>query len=147
LSPQTFEEARMRTWMRITALAVIAIATVVLFSCSTNPVSIVDRLNDFISSLNGDRTNTYTNLDSSTSAYSLAKPASWWDTPFPVASETYSSPTTPVMTNPADVEITINGTGGFTHLYKFVMVNAGTTSDNWVINDIQVMSGVFTTIF
>ncbi|MGD0724192.1 MAG: hypothetical protein ABSB63_01365 [Spirochaetia bacterium] len=130
----------METRKRIALLIVAATATMLLFSCALKSTSIDERISDFFTSLNGDRTDTYTNLDPSTAAYSLAKPFGFWDTPFPVGSEpyTYSGLNT---TPSSDVTMTISDKTSSMGVYHFVMVNIGTTSDNWVISDIQAPPG------
>ena len=137
----------MKVSMRIPLLVVAAAAALLLFSCADKPVSIEDRIADFFTSLNGDRSDTYTNLDPSTAAYSLTKPASFWDTPFAVATKPYSyTPNPPSTSTPSDVQITVVDSSGPTTLYRFVMVNIGKASDNWVINDIQTPPGSLNTI-
>jgi len=132
----------MKTSIRIPLLIVAATATILLFGCAAKSTSIDERIADFFTSLAGDRTDTYTNLDPSTSAYSLAKPSTFWDTPFPVASKpyTYSNLNT---TPSSDVTMTISDNVGAMGIgpYHFVMVNIGTSSDNWVISDIQAPPG------
>jgi hypothetical protein len=139
----------MKTRARIALLAIVGIATIALFSCAPAPVSIEDRISEFVSSLNGDRSDTYTNLDPGTAAYGEGKIASFWDTAFDVRANapfTYT-PKSPDTSDPSDVEITVNDSAGFVGLYKFVMRNIGDASDNWVIKDILVHNGVFETIF
>lgn len=136
----------MKARTRFILLGLVAAALAFLWSCSglTSPVSIEERITEFVTSLNGDRTDTYTNLDPSTAAYGATKDAAWWDAPFATADEPFSfSPDPPVTTDPTDVEVTISG-GGIGKLYKFVMVNTGTITDDWVINDIQLSTGAGT---
>lgn len=130
----------MKTRIRITLLIVAAMTMTFLFSCSLSPISIEDRIKDFFDSLNGDRSDAYKNLDPSTAAYSLAKPAIFWDTPFPEADEPYSY-TSPNTSTESDVTMTISGNGGPLGTYHFVMVDIGSPSENWVINDIRLDPG------
>jgi hypothetical protein len=111
---------------------------VILFSCAEKAVSIDDRIADFITSLGGDRTDTYTNFDPSTAAYSTAKSPTFWDTSVFGVDKPYTYGT-PNTSDPADVEFHIFDHGG-TDLanFQFIMVNIGTTSDNWVISNIKV---------
>jgi hypothetical protein len=138
----------MKTRKRIALLIVAAIATTLLFSCAPKSVSIEERISDFFTSLNGDRTDTYTNLDPSTAAYSTGRAAGFWTLPFgaqAAAPFTYS-PNPPVTTDPSNVVLTVSDNGGIIAPdYKFVMVNIGSGSDNWVISDIQHPAGA--TIF
>jgi hypothetical protein len=133
----------LKTRTRIVLLALLGAAVVFLFSCSDLiPVSISDRIDQFVTSLNGDRSATYQNFDSTVGYYSAIKaPATTWDVWFAPADKTFSyTPNPPVTTNPLDVEVTISGTGGASNLYKFVMVNNPGVFENWVINDIQIWS-------
>jgi hypothetical protein len=130
----------MKTRMRITLLIIAAITMTFLFSCSLSPVSIEDRIKDFMDSLNGDRSDTYKNLDPSTAAYSTAKPASFWDTPFAELNRPYSYSGLNTSA-PSDVTATINDKSVSMGVYHFVMVDVGTVSENWVIKDIQIPPG------
>jgi hypothetical protein len=138
----------MKARMRIPLLLVAAAATVVLFSCAPKAVSIDDRIADFFTSLNGDRTDTYTNLDPSSAAYATARAAGYWTSPFgpqSAAPFTYT-PNPPVTTDPSNIVLTVSDSSGLLSPdYKFVMVNIGSGSDNWVISDIQHPAGA--TIF
>lgn len=135
----------MKNRIRIALLIVAATATTLLFSCAPPPISIEQRISDFISSLGGDRTDTYTNLDPSTGAYSLAKPAAFWTTAFGTSKPYTYSPNPPNTSTASDVPITIyDGLSVNLGTFHFAMVNIGTASDNWVIHDIQLLG---TTIF
>ena len=137
----------MKTWMRLGLLAVLAVATIVLFSCAPKPVSITDRISDFVSSLNGDRSDTYTNLDPSIIVYSLGKPSAYWDTFFPQSYKQYSfAPNSPDTSNSSAVVVTIQGSSGPPYPCSFAMENIGTLSDNWVIHGL-VIGGVLTVIY
>ncbi len=133
----------MKTRIRITLLIIAAITMTFLFSCSLAPVSIEDRIKDFVDSLNGDRSDTYKNLDPSTAAYSTTKPASFWETQFPDAQKPYTySPNPPNTSTPTDVEVHIYDKSAVDMgLFQFVMVDVGTVSENWVINDLQTPPG------
>jgi hypothetical protein len=130
----------MKSSIRIPLFALAAAATVFLFSCAEKPVSITDRIGEFFTSLNGDRSDTYTNLDPSTAAYTLAKPASFWKIAFDDAKIPYSYSNLDTST-PADVTLTIDNKLVTMGVYHFVMVNIGTAMDNWVIDDIQAPPG------
>ncbi len=136
----------MKASMRIPLLLVAAAATVVLFSCAPKAESIDERIADFFTSLNGDRIDTYTNLDPSTAAYSTGKPAGFWDIPFGLktaAPFTYT-PNPPVTTDPSNIVLTVSENGGTINPdYKFVMVNIGSSADNWVMSDIQHPTTIF----
>jgi len=132
----------MKTRIRIALLIVATMTMTLLFSCSLSPVSIKDRINDFFDSLNGgDRSDTHKNLDPSTSAYSLAD-AGFWNSQFPKSGEPYSY-TSLDTSDSSDVTMTISdntaplGVGA----WHFVMVDIGSPSENWVINDIQQPPG------
>jgi hypothetical protein len=122
------------TWMRLGLLAVLVVAAIYLNSCNlTKPISITDRITDFVTSLNGDRSDTFSNLDPSVVVYTLGKPAIYWATFFPVG-PTYSfAPNPPNTSSTSAVSVTINGTA-----CVFNMVNTGSTSDNWVIHGLTV---------
>jgi hypothetical protein len=131
-----------KTRMRIAFLIVAATATTLLFSCAPKPVSIEDRISDFVTSLNGDRTDTYTNLDPSTAAYSTTKDPAFWDTHFDKTKKPFTySPNPPSTSVPTDVEITITDSTTIGIVYQFVMVNIGDKSDNWVISDLKTPPG------
>ena len=133
----------MKTKIRIALLIVAAIAATLLFSCAPPAVSIDERISDFITSLNGDRTDTYTNLDPSTAAYSTTKSAGFWNTTVFSATKPYTySPTSPSESTPTDVEITIYDSSAVSlGVFQFVMVNIGDKSDNWVIHDLMTPPG------
>jgi len=121
----------------------IAIATIVgvLTTCSQQtPTSISDRINMFITSLNGDRTNTWQNLGSSVPNPS-AFDANYWNTQFAPADEPFSFSGTNGTSNPSDVEGNITGTNYPSLLHKFVMENDGSGTDNWKIQSIQHQTG------
>jgi hypothetical protein len=135
----------MRTGIRIALLAIVGIATIALFSCAPAPVSIEDRISEFVGSLDGDRSDTYKNLDPSTAAYGLVD-VDFWDTEFGDRTNApYSyTPKSPDTSDPSDVEINISdksGPLGGGDPYQFVMRNIGDASDNWVIKDIRLPAG------
>jgi len=133
----------LETRKRIALLFVAATATILLFSCGAKSTSIEERISDFVTSLNGNRSDTHTNLDPSTAAYSTADATFWNNSIFGPSTNgpfTYA-PNPPNTTTPSDVEITISDNIGPVGLFKFVMVNIGSSSDNWVINDIQRIPG------
>ena len=128
--------------IRWIALPILALAAMTLFfGCSLSSTSIKDRINDFFDSLNGaDRSGTYKNLQPGTSAYSLADNG-FWHIAFPEGNEPYSYASLDT-TNASAVTMTINDTAGFYGAYTFVMVNIGSSSsENWVISDIQTAGG------
>jgi hypothetical protein len=125
--------------LRPLLLVLIAIATTFLTTCSLAPVSITDRINMFISSLNGDRSKTWENLDPN-----LPNPSSfdanYWGTYFAVADEPFVFASTNGTSNALDVEGNISGTTYGPILHKFIMVNIGTGSDDWRIHALQYYS-------
>jgi hypothetical protein len=132
----------MRTGIRIALLAIVGIATIALFSCAPAPVSIEDRISEFVGSLDGDRSDTYKNLDPSTAAYGLVN-AAFWDTEFGDKTNAPYSYTlkSPDTSNASDVEIAISDNSVPLGIYQFVMRNTGDASDNWVIKDIRTPPG------
>jgi hypothetical protein len=78
--------------MKKSAIALAALALAFLFStCAPKTTTIDECISNFMSDINSiDRSNVYTNLDSSSTAYSLAKAASYWDSQFPTADIPYS---------------------------------------------------------
>ena len=75
----------MKTTLRILLLALLALATTLILSCGPPPVSINDRINMFVTSLNGNRSDTYTNCDpnASTDYNAAARISTFWSSPFP----------------------------------------------------------------
>ena len=130
----------MKTIIRIGLLAVMAVGTSVLFSCAPPPVSIEKRISDFVSSLNGDRTDTYTNFDPSSPGSLASK--TYWDTLFTASTPPFSyTPNPPNTSNSSAVDITVTGASGPSYSFRFVMANIGTISANWVIEHPQLPPG------
>ena len=130
----------MKAPTRIALLIVAALATTFLFNCSLSSTSITDRLSDFFSTLNGDRSETHKDLDPAIAAYSTAD-AGFWETHFPAGNEPYSY-TAPNTGTPTDVTTTISDKTGTIGLWHFDMVNTGSSSsENWVIHDIAGPAG------
>ena len=129
----------MKASIRIPLLVVAAALALLLLSCANKSVSIDDRIADFITSLNGDRSDTYTNFDPSTVAYATAKSKTFWDTSTVFLTDKPYTYGTPNILSSSDVEFHIfNNTATDLGLFQFVMVNIGTSSDNWVISNIKV---------
>ncbi len=128
----------MKTRIRIALLVAAAMAMTFLFSCSLSPTSIKDRLSDFFSTLNGDRSETHKDLDPAISAYSTAD-ATFWEIHFPAADKPYTY-TSPDTSTPSDVTTTITSNAG-SNPWHFEMVNIGSSSDNWVIHQITGPGG------
>jgi hypothetical protein len=128
----------MKTRVRIALLFIVA--AVLLSGCFLLPVSIDQRINDFVSDLSGNRTNAYMNLDPGTSAYSNAKAAGFWDATVFGNNPPYSHGSLNVVSS-SDVECTISDASVSLGTFQFVMVNIGTGIDNWVINDIRTPPG------
>ncbi len=140
----------MRKWMRIGGFAALAAVALVFLSCLTEtPVSIATRISDFVTSLNGDRTDTYKNLNSSIAAYQAAATPTYWDTHFATTDEPFSVDTSALnISDPTDVLATISYGGGLNKQYKFNMINTGVTAEVWYIDDISVLvSSTWTSIF
>ncbi len=142
----------MKTGLRIFLFIVIGVFAIILSTCSLSSVSISDRISSFVSSLNGDRTNTYQNLDPSIAIYGPAATPSYWNTNFDPLDKPFSfSPNPPNTSNAADVEVNILGNNGYNELWKFSMSNVGTAgSDDWRIHNMaySLNGGVsFTSIF
>jgi hypothetical protein len=132
----------MKSTIRIVLLLVVAMATVILFSCSVLPVSIEQRINDFINDLNGNRTNAYMDLDPNIGTYGTTRGSStFWNVQFGTnVPFTY----TPNPAVPSGQTVTIDirdHSGTLLDTYTFTMVNAGTVSDNWVIHSLSGVSG------
>jgi len=135
----------MKTTSRILLFALLALATELILSCAPPPVTIDDRLASFVTSLNGNRSDTYTNCDPNSSNYAAAKSPSVWDGYFAPGSEPFSIVPGYSTSNPAAVVVTLNGAGSFYGTYTFGFVNSPNMgSDNWLIGSIK--QGV-TTIF
>ena len=130
----------MKARIRIALLIVASITTTFLFSCSLSSTSIEDRLKDFFSTLNGDRSKTHKDLDPNIAAYSTAD-AGFWEGHFPAANEPYTY-TAPNTSPTSDVTTTISDNTVPLGLWHFNMVDIGSSgSENWVIHDITGPAG------
>jgi hypothetical protein len=131
----------LKTPVRIVLLSLLALSVVFLFSCTgLTPVSVSDRLGDFITSLNGDRNTTYENFATTVGYYSAIKsPSTTWNVWFD-NTDTFTS-SAPDTTTPASVTVTITGTKTPATVYIFSFEDAGTVlASNYVITDIVVHS-------
>jgi hypothetical protein len=127
----------MWTKLRIVLFTLLALATAVILSCAPPPVSIDDRLASFITSLNGNRSDTYTNCDPNAGNYGASKTPNYWDTAFNPPGATFSLVPGYNTNNPSSVVITINKNGAFYDTDTFNMVNdKNAGSDNWLIHSI-----------
>jgi hypothetical protein len=128
----------MRKWIKLSGFAAIAVVALVFFSCGgETPVTIEQRISDFVTSLNGDRTDTYKNLDTSIAAYQAAATPTYWDTLFGTADKPYAVDTSALdKSDVTKIPVTITGANGFSKAYQFYMVNSGTLAEVWVIHDI-----------
>ena len=125
----------MKTTLRITALALVAAATVMVLSCAPAPVSISDTVSSFITSLNGNRSDTYKNTSTSATAYVAARISTFWDLPFPPGMKPYSYSSLN-DSNPSAVTLTITG-NGVSGSYTYMMSNdKNMGSDDWLIKQI-----------
>jgi hypothetical protein len=125
----------MRTTLRLLLLALLALATALILSCGPPPVSINDRISDFATSLNGNRSDTYTDCDPSSTDYGPSKTPNFWNGAFPTAGGPYSI--TNVNSYGSTATMTINNGSGPLGTYTFVMVNSPNMgSDNWLIHSI-----------
>lgn len=129
----------------LVALAVlVVIAGAFIAGCSMLGTSISGRIADFVDSLNGDRTQTYTNLVSGSAAYTANQgQTALWDTHFPVSDGTYTATitsATPYDATGVLVDITPSGTGIAKHC-EFVLTNTGSFYEDYYISDIQVLTG------
>ena len=125
----------MKTTLRITALALVAAATVMVLSCAPAPVSISDTVSSFITSLNGNRSDTYKNTSTSATAYAAARISTFWDLPFTPLGKPYSYSGLN-DSNPAAVTLTITA-NGLSTAWTFMLVNdKNMDSDDWLIKQI-----------
>jgi len=136
----------------LVAFAVLAvIAAVFMAGCSILGTSIEARITSFVDGLNGDRTQVYTNLDTSIPAYAANQgQTSLWDAQFPSTDGTYSDiVTSPAPLDPSGVLVDITASiSTLTKSYKFVLKNNGSIFDDYAITDILVLSGgTYTSIF
>lgn len=133
----------MKSTIRIVAIGIVSAITLLFFSCALAPMSIKDRINQFMSDINSNQSKVYKNLDPDSPNYNAAKPAAFWDDYFEIGLDdpfTYT-PNPPDTSDPHDVEITINGNSGSLGNFQFDMKNIGDVSDNWVIEDIKTPWG------
>jgi hypothetical protein len=128
-----------KTWIRLAVLAALAVAALYLNSCMLNKVSINDRINDFVSSINGNRSDTNRQFDPASSGYLTN--ATYWNTVFTLSTGPFTN-TAPNTSNPSSVAVTITGASGPAYNFVFSMVNIGAAgSDNWVIQHVQLPPG------
>lgn len=132
----------MRLNRHTAVLVLAAIAALILGSCVMAPITIEDRIDRFEAALNGDRTTAYMNLVYGSPEYEAnTGKADLWDIHFPLASGTDTTAFNIVLdayTDPLDVQATITGPDAYTKRAKFVMVNGGSTIEDWRIQDIQL---------
>jgi hypothetical protein len=125
----------MKATLRLLLLAMLALATTFILSCGPPPISINDRLADFAASLNGNRSDTYTDCDPNATDYSPSKTPNFWNGAFPTAGGPYS--VTNVNTSGSTATLTMNNGSGPLGTYTFAMVNSPNMgSDNWLISKI-----------
>ncbi len=131
----------MKTALRIFGLVSFAMLPLLLETCMLASVSINDRISLFVSSLNSDRSTTNENLDPQI----VAPTPGGWDSFFGTSFEPYAySPDPPTTYSSSDAETVITGSGGShwgPYLYKFVMVNVGTTAEDWRIHSLWISNG------
>jgi len=127
-----------KTLMRMLLLAAIVLVASVLGSCALKPVSIADRIGDFVASINGDRSSTHSNFDPVTAGN--ATDATYWNIIFTASTGPYTYPA-PNTSNPASVLVDITGATGPVYHFKFIMHNIGSVSDNWVIEHLELPVG------
>lgn len=121
-------------------LSLAAVAALILVGCVLAPVTIEQRISKFASALNGDRTRAYTNLVEGSPEYAATTAkADLWNIHFPLSagSDTTSfAIVLDVYTDPLDVQATITGPDAYNKRAKFVMVNSGSFTDDWRIDDL-----------
>jgi hypothetical protein len=110
------------------------------------------RIDDFISSLNGDRTQTYLNFLETSGPYAATNGSSaFWDTIWdPTADGTLSYTITSTSYDAAGVYVDITGaTSSITKHYMFVFTNVGDVFEDYVLTDIKLDdgSGTYYSIF
>ena len=131
--------------MRVNRLCAVislaAIAALILVGCVLAPVTIEQRISKFASALNGERTKAYTNLVEGSPEFEANKnKADLWDIHFPLSTgdPTPFAITLDAYSNPSDVQATITGPGGYNKNAKFVMVNSGSLTEDWRIDDLML---------
>jgi hypothetical protein len=139
------ERNTMRTTLRILLLALLALATVLITSCAPSPVSISDRITMFVTSLNGNMKDTYTNMDPNAAqiANGTAKADTFWSAAFPQTRPL--AIVTMNTNNPSAVTLQLSSNGSpYTPTYTLVMVNSPNMgSDNWLISQISWTTTIF----
>jgi hypothetical protein len=127
-------------------VAVALLMGVALISCSLLGTSIDSRINQFVSSLNGDRSQTVNNLVPGSSAYNAinGNPAYWDALPGPLADKPYTfsfTSSSPYDPNDTEGNITNSVT---TRLYKFVLQKVG---QDYYIASLYVNSSGWVQVF
>ena len=124
--------------LRVIVLALLAAAVVLVVSCGPPPVSISDRIAMFVSDINSNPGNAYTECDPNAGQYNAAKTANFWTSLFRNPTYTTSGLND---SNSSAVTVTFNGLGG-AEFWTFGMVNnKNMGSDNWLISKVINASG------
>lgn len=126
------------TLKRLVLLALVVATAGVLATCNLTPVSIADRIQSFVASLNGDRSDTHKNFEIATAGY--LTDSTYWNILLTGSTPPYSYPA-PNTSNPSAVLVTITGATGPSYNFKLIMVNTGTVSENWMIQHLEFPPG------
>jgi PBP1b-binding outer membrane lipoprotein LpoB len=131
--------------MKKIAIVVAVLAAVLLFStCSKPTISIDECISNFMSDINSsDRSNVYTNLDSSSAMYNLVKTHSYWDTEFDPIGIPYSLSGNSTVGSVVSATVNTTNATWNTHTIQFVMNED--SDKNAVIHSIAMDSS--TTIY
>jgi hypothetical protein len=135
---------KFRPAVQLTVLAVLA--SIALVSCDLLGVSIESRINQFVSSLNGDRSQTVNNIVPGSGPYNTinGNPAYWDALPGPSSEAPFSfsfTSSTPYDPNDTEGNITSNVA---TKLYKFVLQKVGS---DYYISSLYVNTGTWIQVF
>ena len=135
---------KLRHVIRFAVLAVLV--SIALISCDLLGVSIESRVNQFVSSLNGDRSQTVNNLVPGSGPYNAinGNPAFWDAFPGPSSDAPFSfsfTSSTPYDPNDTEGNLTNNA---ITRLYKFVLQKVGM---DYYISSLYYFSGGWQQVF
>ena len=133
-----------RAILAISFLVIAGLIMSIMVGCDLLGLSIEKRVEYFLTDLNTNRGNAYTNFHPTETAERVSgaiNPASFWDIDFPIDDGTPYMLSSIDDSNPLNVQVVVNGPpafGGGTQPLRFVMIADGT---NWLIEELWYWVG------
>lgn len=133
-----------RVILGISFVVIAGLIMSLMVGCDLLGVTIEKRVEYFLSDLNTNRGNAYTNFHPTETADRVSgviKPASFWDIDFPVGDGTPYTLSSIDDTDSLNVQVVVNGPsafGGGTQTLRFVMIADGT---DWLIEELYYWGG------